>query len=61
MCAKQTANRQNVCKTNSKSKSFKSYIHCVCHLGNDYLNYVWHSQKVKMRKTNSNSKSFKTL
>ena len=34
--AKQTANRKAL-------KHCKSYIHCVRHLGNDDLNYVWHS------------------
>ena len=64
-CAKQTANRKVL-------KHCKSYIHCVRHVGNDDLNFVWHSlhdahhrsrncEKVKMCKTNSKSKSLKTL
>ena len=64
-CAKQTANRKVL-------KHCKSYTHCVRQVGNDDLNYVWHSlhhahhrsrncEKVKMCKTNSKSKSFKTL
>ena len=32
--AKQTANRKVL-------KHCKSYIHCVRHVGNDDLNYVW--------------------
>ena len=35
-CAKQTANRKVL-------KHCKSYIQCVRHVGNDDLNYVWHS------------------
>ena len=35
-CAKQAANRKVL-------KHWKSYIHCVRHVGNDDLNYVWHS------------------
>ena len=35
-CAKQTANRKVL-------KHCKSYIHCVRHVRNDDLNYVWHS------------------
>ena len=64
-CAKQTANRKVL-------KHCKSYIHCVRHVGNDDLNYAWHSKhdahprsrnfkKLKMSKTNSKSKSLKTL
>ena len=34
--AKQTANRKVL-------KHCKSYIHCVRHVGNDDLKYVWHS------------------
>ena len=64
-CAKQTADRKVL-------KHCKSYIHCVHHVGNDDLNYFWHSQHdahnlrrnfetVKMSKTNSKWKSLKTL
>ena len=35
-CAKQTATRKVL-------KHCKSYIHFVRHVGNDDLNYVWHS------------------
>ena len=35
-CAKQTANRKVL-------KHCKFYIHCVRHVGNDDLNYVWNS------------------
>ena len=35
-CTKQTADRKVL-------KHCKSYIHCVRQVGNDDLNYVWHS------------------